>query len=103
MQKSAKSIAERNDYLRTNLAIGQMKVLLTRSVAESENRNAIVSAVREFKTFKKDNDPHGEHDFGSFIVAGTKYFFKFDYYDDSYKYFQEDGNRVLTIMQADEY
>jgi hypothetical protein len=28
-----------------------------------------------------NNDPYGEHDFGSFELAGEKFFWKIDYYD----------------------
>ena len=37
-------------------------------------------AVQSFSNFTKDNDPHGEHDFGSFEIEGETYFFKIDYY-----------------------
>ncbi len=45
----------------------------------------IVSKVREFKDFTDDNDPHGEHDFGSFEYSGEKVFWKIDYYDEKYR------------------
>jgi len=37
-----------------------------------------------------DNDPHGEHDFGSFELAGNKFFWKIDYYDRRLKWGSED-------------
>ena len=62
--------------------------------------------VRAFSEFGEDNDPHGEHDFGSFEVAGEKFFWKIDLYEDP-NVKDSDGeplvNRVLTIMLADEY
>jgi hypothetical protein len=39
--------------------------------------------VRDFVDFTEDNDPYGEHDFGSFTVSGVKIFWKIDYYDES--------------------
>ena len=60
-------------------------------------------------TFTKDNDPHGEHDFGSFEIEGETYFFKLDYYALDMDGGSEDPadpektTRVLTIMRADEY
>lgn len=95
------SIAQKNDLLRTTM-IG-CKVILTEGVSLSPNREVIIGAVRSFNQFDEDNDPHGEHDFGAFTVNRVKYFFKFDYYDENFEFFKEDGNRVLTIMKADEY
>jgi hypothetical protein len=55
------------------------------------------------------NDPHREHDFGNFEVAGWKFFWKIDYYDANVEFGSEDPadpkitTRVLTIMLATEY
>jgi hypothetical protein len=55
------------------------------------------------------NDPHGEHDFGNFTLAGRKFFWKIDYYDAAMEFGSEDPadpsktTRVLTIMLASEY
>jgi len=58
----------------------------------------ILQKVREFSTFTPDNDPWGEHDFGSFEHDGQKVFWKIDDYNG------QDGYRlVLTVMLADEY
>jgi hypothetical protein len=65
--------------------------------------------VARFDAFTEDNDPWGEHDFGSFDVQGEKLFWKIDYYDQELKHGSEDPadpavtRRVLTIMMADEY
>ena len=32
-----------------------------------------------FDQFNEDNDPHGEHDFGSFELCGRKFFWKIEY------------------------
>jgi Protein of unknown function (DUF3768) len=59
--------------------------------------------------FIEDNDPHGEHDFGSFEIEGRKLFFKIDYYDKDMRFGSEDPSdpsktaRVLTLMLAEEY
>ena len=50
-----------------------------------------------------DNDPYGEHDFGKVTISGEDYFFKVDYYDATYQFYEQDGHRVLTIMHSDEY
>lgn len=68
-----------------------------------------VRAVREFDRFSEDNDPYGEHDFGSFSLAGQTLFWKIDYYDRTLSFGSEDPAdpaatcRVLTIMLASEY
>jgi hypothetical protein len=41
-------------------------------------------AIRKTATldaFTAENDPHGEHDFSSFEIAGRHFFLKLDYYD----------------------
>ena len=69
----------------------------------------VIRKVATFSAFTRDNDPHGEHDFGSFELAGRKFFFKLDYYDAAMELGSEDPadpqktTRVLTIMLASEY
>jgi hypothetical protein len=102
-------IALLNDALRRTFSGG--KVVMTSGVAaHAENELAqVLECVRAFDEFTKDNDPHGEHDFGNFDVAGEKYFFKVDYYAPDMEGGSEDPTdtekttRVLTIMRADEY
>jgi hypothetical protein len=59
--------------------------------------------------FTDDNDPYGEHDFGSFGLCNRKFFWKIDYYDPQLEYGSEDPTdpqkttRVLTLMLAEEY
>jgi hypothetical protein len=58
--------------------------------------------VKEFSEFNEDNDPWGEHDFGSFFYESQelreKIFWKIDDYNG-----QEGYNLVLTVMLAEEY
>lgn len=69
----------------------------------------ILQKVATFCQFTEDNDPHGEHDFGSFEVTGHDVFWKIDYYEESMECGSEDPadptktTRVLTIMLAEEY
>jgi len=42
-----------------------------------------IGAVIAFEAFDRANDPHGEHDFGSFELAGERLLWKIDYYDRS--------------------
>jgi len=68
-----------------------------------------LALVRRFDAFTPDNDPHGEHDFGSFTHQRHKLFWKIDTYDATCEFGAEDPadptrtTRVLTIMLAEEY
>jgi Protein of unknown function (DUF3768) len=68
-----------------------------------------LKTVQEYSTFTEDNDPHGEHDFGSFELDGIKLFWKIDCYDQNLEYGSPDHadaavtRRVLTILLAEEY
>ncbi len=74
-----------------------------------EDQIIIAAKVRTYDDFSEDNDPHGEHDFGSFKHNGLSIFWKIDYYDPNLKYGSDDPAdvtqtiRVLTIMLAEEY
>jgi hypothetical protein len=102
-------IAFLNDGLRRTFARG--KVMMTAGVAAlpEDALTQVLERVRHFDEFTKENDPHGEHDFGSFELAGVSYFFKIDYYALDMEGGSEDPadpaktTRVLTIMRADEY
>ena len=65
--------------------------------------------MRTFDDFTEDNDPHGEHDFGSFEQNGQTIFWKIDYYDLLVDNGSRDPSdpaltrRVLTVMFAEEY
>lgn len=68
-----------------------------------------VGAVQCFDSFTADNDPHGEHDFGTVEIGGRRVFWKIDYYDLRLRYGSPDPanpdrtRRVITIMLASEY
>jgi hypothetical protein len=68
-----------------------------------------LALVRRFDAFTHDNDPHKEHDFGSFTHQGRKLFSKIDTYDAACEFGSEDPadptrtTRVLTLMLAEEY
>ncbi len=68
-----------------------------------------LKAVQEYSTFTENNDPHGEHDFGSFELDGVKLFWKIDYYDRDRERGSPDPadpavtHRLLTILLAEEY
>lgn len=98
-------VAELNDAARSN-AVNYMAtggIMALDEVAISD----IFVGVQNFTKFTEDNDPYGEHDFGSFEAAGHKVFWKIDYYDQQLKYGVEpldpDCRRIVTIMLAEEY
>ena len=98
-----------NDNFRTTFVGGQ--VVMTQGVSELplDAKARVIMAVRSFEQFTGDNDPHREHDFGSFTIDGETYFFKIDYYALDLVGGSQDPadpeatTRVLTIMRADEY
>ena len=97
-------IANLNDTARRNME----GCVVSRGVAERYlQMNEIFVAVRDFADFNEDNDPYGEHDFGSFELSGYKFFWKIDYYqadDDTWcDPLDSECRRVLTIMLAEEY
>ncbi len=67
---STEAIRTLNDALRTTFQGG--RVLVTRGVrALPLEVNAVVlQAVQAFDAFTPENDPYGEHDFGSFELEG---------------------------------
>jgi hypothetical protein len=87
------------------------RVLMTAGVnaLPSDVKALVMRRVATFSDFNADNDPHGEHDFGSFTLANRKFFFKIDYYDAKMVFGSEDPadpertTRVLTIMLTKEY
>src|SRR5271170_2632658 len=78
---TTKRIQELNDQLRRTGKGG--RVLFTRGVRDPGLLDQALAAVRTFDAFTPDNDPHEEHDFGSFTLDGRKLFWKIDLYDRS--------------------
>ena len=97
-----------NDDLRQNISRGRGHAVMTTGVAAlgAEAVARIVKTIEVYDDFCHANDPHEEHDFGSFEADGHTIFFKIDLYEDP-NVKDSDGeplvNRVLTIMLADEY
>src|SRR6266446_9161064 len=103
-EKIRKNIQQLNDAFRTTMTGG--RVLLTAGVdaLPSDVKAMGIRRVATFSQFTADNDPHQEHDFGSFTLAGRKFFRKLDYYDLAMEFGSEDPadpsktTRVMTIM-----
>jgi hypothetical protein len=107
--KDSSKIRALNDRFRRSLTGGH--VMLTAAVSElsDELRAQAVERMRTFDAFNADNDPHQEHDFGSFEIDGQMFFFKHDYYDKAMQYGSDDPSdptkttRVLTLMLSSDY
>ena len=103
------TIRDLNDAFRTSFSGG--RVMLTVGVDDlpSDVRAMAIRSVVNFSAFTEENDPHGEHDFGAFDLAGHKFFWKIDCYDQNLEFGSDDPSdpaktaRVLTIMLAEEY
>lgn len=106
---STDAIRRLNDAFRTTLSGGN--IFMTPGVAAlpAADSAAVLARVVAFADFTPANDPHGEHDFGAFDHAGTKYFWKIDCYAPDMMHGSDNPadpartRRVLTIMRADEY
>ncbi len=102
-------IALLNDAFRRSFSGG--KVMMTAGVDALPDmvKATALQMVATFNEFNEDNDPYGEHDFGSFELCSRKFFWKIDLYDRELKHGSENladpekTTRVLTVMLADEY
>ncbi len=100
-----------NDAFRTGMDQSLGRIMLTDGIAglPSDVQAMMMRKTATFDAFDDGNDPHQEHDFGAFDIAGHKVFWKIDYYDPQLVYGSDDptdpaqSTRVLTIMLAEEY
>ena len=99
----SEKIASLNDEYRKS----RQGFMVTRGVSALPDIAEVIDMVRDFNDFSEDNDPYGEHDFGSFECFGEKLFWKIDYYDSALKLWADplsnECHRVLTVMLAEEY
>jgi hypothetical protein len=110
-KQTRERIRELNDAFRKTFDPQLGRTVLTAGVSAlpSDVRAMAIRKVATFDAFSADNDPHGEHDFGNFGLAGRKFFFKLDYYDPRLEFGSADPadpaktTRVLTLMLAEEY
>lgn len=108
MTNSAK-IAELNDAARTTFL--NCRVMTTRGIQAlgDDMIKEILTRVKQFKDFNKNNDPFGEHDLGSFYYNAHHIFWKIDCMDHDLQMASLDPTdetvtaRILTVMLAEEY
>ncbi len=109
MTDTTERIRQLNDAFRRTFSGGT--VLLTQGILSlpEDALGEVVDAILHFDAFTEDNDPRGEHDFGTLTIADARIFWKIDYYDPSMRWGSEDPAdpsrtaRVLTILLAEEY
>ena len=98
-----------NDRLRKNFSEGTAVMTCGVAALGAEAVARIVKTVEVYDDFCHANDPHEEHDFGSFEADGRTIFFKIEYYDETLTRHSPDPadplvtKRVITIMLAEEY
>jgi hypothetical protein len=98
-----------NDQLRQTFTGGQVVITSSLDALPMADRLDLFARVKSFTAFTPDNDPDGEHDFGSFTFGGATYFWKIDCYDLDRLGHSPDPTdpavtqRVLTIFRAEEY
>lgn len=98
-----------NDSFRRSFIGG--RVVLTEGILalDERTRENVITQVRAFEKFNPDNDPYGEHDFGSFKIDGCTINWKIDYYDRELSMGSPNPadpkvtTRVLTILLAEEW
>jgi len=82
-------------------------VTMTNGVMELPDVIGLMQRIRGFDEFTEDNDPYGEHDFGSLEWHNEKVFWKIDYYDEALRNWEDPltakCHRVMTVMLASEY
>ena len=101
----------RDSQRRLRKNFGQGQAVMTTGIAAlgTEAVANIVKTIEVYDDFCHANDPHEEHDFGSFEADGHTIFFKIDYFDKDLTYHSPDPSdpavteRVITIMLAEEY
>lgn len=111
---TTRRIRELNDEFRTNgaqvsLPMGRKTMTAGVKALGLCDVVTIAQRVMAFNAFNDANDPHGEHDFGSFDHNGEQIFWKIDYYSRDMERGSPDPSdpavtcRILTVLLASEY
>lgn len=75
-------IRELNDAFRRTFAGGKVTMTAGVDALPDMVKAAALQKAAQFDEFNEDNDPHGEHDFGSFDLCGRKFFWKIELYEE---------------------
>jgi hypothetical protein len=109
MDANTARIRALNDELRQHLTGGIAVMTPGIAALGLDAVERIFKTIATFDDFCRANDPHEEHDFGSFDADGHTIMFKIDYYDKALTGHSPDSSdpsvteRVITIMLAEEY
>jgi hypothetical protein len=109
MSTDKDSIRMLNDELRKTLLGGGAVITAGIAALGPEAVDRLVKTIAVFDDFCHANDPHEEHDFGSFRFDEIDVIFKIDYFDKSLNFHSPDPGdpavteRVITLMLATEY
>ena len=110
-KETRQRIADLTDAFRKALEPALGRTMPTAGVVAlpGDVRAMAIRKTTTFDAFSADNDPNGEHDFGSFDLAGHKFYFKVDYYDRRLEFGSDDPadpaktTRVPTVMLTEEF
>lgn len=79
-------IKELNDNFRKSFLGGHVIISQKVQMLPAKSRKELFEYIKQFNNFTKENDPYGEHDFGSIKFQNNVYFWKIDYYDTNFLY-----------------
>src|ERR1700687_3989524 len=100
MSTDPDQIRSLNDQLRQNLTTGLAVMTPGIAALGQEAVARIVKTIAVFDDFCHANDPHEEHDFGSFEAEGHTIFFKIDYFDRNLKYHSPDPSAPVVTVRG---
>jgi hypothetical protein len=106
---AAERIRTLDDAFRRTFVGGAVVITAGVEAMPVPQRRSLFEKVRAFDAFTDDNDPNGEHDFGSVDEGSVRCFWKIDDYDRNTEFGSPDPTdpavttRVLTIMLANAY
>lgn len=109
MSAQTEIIRSLNDQLRRDFSFGVAVTTPGVAALGLSTAERIFKTIAVFDDFSHANDPHNEHDFGSFVADGREIVFKIDYYDTQMQTHSPDPTdptvttRVITIMLLKEW